>query len=321
MITPQPCYDMVSPSDMSSQDENLDISIESPETAMLDMGGKWMKTSTSDSISSPLAGLTFAGADDVTLASSQGNDEKSDISKQSRSSLQRSSSNPQVDDASPNVKLMLALIPAKDEMSPADPVVTDILPMPDHFPRSFAALWVHEMENEIALAAVPQGSSMASILVVPFHRGRLNHSASATRPTEVSLPDVAILKALDFEINRPGSPALRATTAKTRNVFHGQEGSSIELCEHVVSFKSFKLPLSHGNDDDLQPSRPLKKRKGNDDNSLISEKLDKIMKTLQKFESNVNEKLNLLEKREAENARRISRLETSLNFRYSRAEF
>ena len=320
MCNSQESFDVPSLHTSAARDERLDISLNSPETAIMDTSSKWMRTSISDSISTPLAGLNFSGDNDVIPEPSKGNSNECENLKQS-CDPRRPSSNALIQRS---VKLVLVSVPAKEETSSKDPVHTDIFPVSDHFPTSFNDLRVHEMENGIVMAAVATGSAKVSILAVPFHRGSFQHfpsMMSAMPPTQVNLPDRAMVKALDFEINRTGSLLLRATLAKAKNMFEGQQGlPSVLLCEHFVSFKSFSVPLTKRNGDDLQTSRPPKKRKGEISMSKISAKLDKILNALHKFESNVNEKLRILEKREVDNAERLSKLEMSFNFRYTRAE-
>jgi hypothetical protein len=330
MSMPQLYRDVLLPHESVLQDENSVLSIQSPETAMLDMGGKWLGTlstlgtmSTSDSVLSSLAGLNVDGVDDVTLPSSRSGDESFEHLWQT-CNRERPCTDPVIEHTWTGVKLMLVSVPAKDEMSPTDPVRTDIYQIPDDFPSTYDALWVKELENEIVLTAIETGSSKASILGVPFKHGRFDHSASlsnAARSAEVTLADGATVKAMDFEIDEEGQAVLRAITTRTKNVFHVQEESSVVLCEHMVQFKSLKVPLEKRNIDDLPPSQDSKEEKSDEGTSHISEKLEMIMAALHKFESSLNERLDLLEKREIENAKRLSRLERSVKPRSTRAEF
>ena len=314
----QECCDMLSLHPRSIHNEDIGKNLESPETAIL--GPCTLRTGISDSISTPLAGLNFSGDGDVTPAPPKSINEECENPTHLHA-CQQPSSNSLVPRSA---KLVLVSVPAKEEMSSTGPVQTDIFPISDHFPSSFDALRVHEMENGIVLAAVATGSSKASILTVPFHRGSFHPSASMFNempPTQVDLPDLVYVKALDFESNRAGSLVLRATIAKAKNIFQGQKGlPSILLREQIVTFKTFRVPLTKRNGDDLNTTRPPKKRKSTTDSSKISTKLDMILKALQKFETNVNEKLSVLEKREIDNAERLSKLEMSFNFRYTRAE-
>jgi len=294
-------------------DENLDLNLESPESTNFGVGRKWIKRSISDSISSPLAGLTFGAGDDVNQASFRSITEKSKIDAARSEMPERSSC----------ANFVHVSVPAKEGTSPTDRVRTDIFPVSGHFPSSFEALWIYELEKDIVVAPVTAGSSIATIHTVPFYRGILKQSPSkwdAPPPICVSLPDLATLKAVDFEIDAAGDAELWATTSVPKNIFHGHEDSPTIFCEHVVSFQSLKVPLAKTSNNDLRTSRPPKKRKSNSSDPKINEKLDMILDTLRKFEANVNEKLDVLEKRQTENTERLSKLEMSFNFRFTRAE-
>lgn len=321
-------YNVVSPHHSNIGDENNDISIFSPDTAILDMSDGWMKPRQSESsLLSPLTGMVYAEQDSESLMLSQDNFEIERRPRQSSKHQLQLSRSPIVNLFSPESRVILVSVPAKGENASCEPVQTETFPICSNFPKSLDAFSVYEKGDKLILAAVATGSTKATIATFQFKDSSRDNLASRlnslpVRSVEFNIPEASSIHTIDLYVESAGGITLRATTATYQGIHHEtQDESGIALRAHKIAFVSLRVPA-------LPPrsmGEPLtnlspKLVAPNAGDVMITEKLDRIVAALQKLETSVDERLTLLEKRESDNAKRLSALERSLRPASTRVE-
>ena len=140
---------------------------------------------------------------------------------------------------------------------------------------------------------------------MPMTRGQLK----GNQATLVEMPPMHIkraqigwkVNALDLETGTGGQLRLRVLTSKNAGTADGPFGLDA-LSEHIVNIESTIVSNTLAEGGEVSSLSPQLS------DQLVVEKLDMIMNTLLRFESNVNERLSLMEKRINENSNRLSRL-------------
>lgn len=297
--------DAISSNDSAVWDENFDISIASPDTAVLDMSGKWLSRSMSDSIMSPLAGIGFTGNDDSSLMSFRSND-KNCRSPRHPQNRPRMRDNPR----RPAQLVIVSLSDIATTIDSANSVTTHVHDLPLEFPSCFEAVSMKGTENAIILAGKPPSSSEVRVLSIPMTRGKLSANPASCDemcPVQIKRQLGWKVNALDLEIGAAGQIRLRVLTTKNTDNGHGT-CSPGSLTEYVVNTEATIVSETISQGGELSSSSPQH-------NDIVTEKLDRIMITLLRFESNVNERLSQMEKKMNEDSMRLARLEKNISRR------
>jgi hypothetical protein len=290
--------------DSSVLDENFDITIPSPDTAILDMSGKWMSRSISDSVMSPLAGLGLAGDDESSLMSFRSNDKSLQTPRHPHTRPRTGEGRKR-----PSQLVIISISENTKADDSTNAVTTHVHDLPLEFP--FEAVSMKEAKNALLLAAKSPLSSEVRVLSIPMTQGQLAADQDSLVEMRVQIKRAQIdwkVNALDLETFAEGQVRLRVLTSKNASIGHRPFGPDA-LSEHIVNIEAITVSKTISNGQELSSSPTPQ------NDHLVAEKLDMIMSSLQRFESNVNERLALMEQRVIENSKRLSRLENNVSTR------
>lgn len=259
----------------------------------------------SGSVMSPLAGLEFAGNDDSTIVSFQSNE------------------TPRYPSTRPNIKanpkkwarlVVLSLSDLRtNEDDSENSVSTHVHDLPFGFPSTFEAVSMKATGHALYLAAKSPASSEVRMLSISLAKDQLETDLATLEempPIQITKAEVEWkVNALEIDANLEGQVRLRVLTSKIARIDHRPLGRDA-LAEHVVKIEASTISslVSHG--EELSSSSSPR----NDQHDVV-EKLDMIMSTLLRFESDVNERLSLMEKQMIDNSKRLSRMEDNFSTR------
>jgi len=280
-------------------DENFEVSIPSPDTAILDMSGKWMSRNPSDSMLYPLAGLGFAGQDDSTVMSFRSQDTLFETPQ-----LPQKAPVSNVVESKPSAHLFVVSLAGKAGKGTANTVQTEVHPIPFSFSSSLQAICMKCTVSTLLLAAKAALATELQVLVFPIDHGQLPADCSSfesIQPIHIqkATPGSQV-KGLDLEQHSDGRIQVRVLSTMDTKEGYGRLGQDC-LSTHRVSIGT--VTVCEKKESQEAPAMNPKNE------TLVLEKLDRIMNALLQFESNVNERLDRMEQKIAENSVRLARVE------------
>ncbi len=293
-------------------DEDFDVSIPSPDTAVLDMSEMWMRRIPSDSCLSSLAGLNFEGNDDSSVMSFK-NNEKHFATPQNPTGEDFDDEYP----SEPSARLLIVSVPEQKNADTTNPIKTQVHNLPRGFRLSIEAIAMKQCPTEILVAVKPASSFDIRVLRVPMARGL---PTSVVEDLDIRVCPVPIkrthfdgkVKALDWDTGFDGTFQLRVVTARNADIGLEPVGPD-ELFGHIINVETSTLAgMSVSR---ISGSLNELSDQGATNDNLVTEKLELIMNTLLRFESTVNQRLNRMEKRMKENSDRLTRLEEEFSSR------
>lgn len=293
---------LLSSDESTISDENLfDITIPSPDTAILDMSGKWMSRNLSESSSSGsvLAGLGYADQDDDSTV----------MTFRSKERLFHAPS-PEETESQSSAYIAIISLSEKSRDGSSNTVTTKVHRIPTSFPVSFESICMKSTTTKLLLAAQASSSLDAHVLSIPMERGEPTVEVANLEPLQIAQAHrnqhESHVKGLDLETTPDGGILIRVIG--TRPTSHGPVGSD-RLSSFFVNIETSSACQTVNKEADTSIV-------GSVNDTLVVEKLENIMRALLRFESNVDDRLNLIEKRMEENSIRLSRLEMKAATRF-----
>lgn len=293
-------------------DEDFDVSIPSPDTAVLDMSDASMQRIPSDSCLSALVGLNLSGNDDSSAKSSKAGERPYWTPNNTTSGV--SANNHRL---APSIRLLIVSLPGKWNLETITSIKTHVHDLPQELQISLDAVSMKPSQSELLLALKPSASFDVRVLQIPLARGLPSISADEwdTRICPVPIRRSHFdgkVKALDFDSGVDGSIQLRVVTARNADIALEPVGLDA-LVGHIVNIEMATITGLSTVESATDATDSSDQSTAVD--SVVTEKLDLIMKTLLRFEANVNQRLNRMEKRMKENADRLARLEDDVSSR------
>lgn len=290
-------------------DEDFDVSIPSPDTAVLDMGETSMQRMSSDSCLSALVGLSLSGNDDSSAMSSKAGERQYWTPRSALLADDHQSAK--------SIRLIIVSLPGKWNLETATSIKTQVHDLPKELQISLEAVSMKTCQNELFMALKPTSSFDIRVLRIPLTQGL---PATSEEEWDTRICPVPIrrshfdgkVKALGFDSGVDGSIQLRVVTARNADIGLEPVGPDA-LIGHIVNIEvatiaGVSMIESATDSTDSSDHSTI-------DDSLVTEKLDLIMKTLLRFEANVNQRLNRMERRIKENSERLARLENDFSSR------